>query len=461
MGVMLECHFYSVGTFIMPGTVHFSSQTSIQPAQTTQTGAKHPRALASQTPHFQQSRLSKSLDSIRSFLSSGPARHQTAQRPMRHPSTSAPHLSDAFRLPQPPKTDLGHLPAKEIKRFAQAGFDECLMKEHKDFVFFLIQTQLYKRLRLENNPIAWSSEGEPCLRLEGQFTPWSELNRKFSFSKKDGIRDISSGQQFTYMAQGLTPWNPKTWGLEKKPLIPTRQLAEAPEQPLLEVVMLTDDNHAWLRLITDQGEVYSWGAALKDKTLSSYGPKAATVDGVIASPDTFEFSSQQRIVRSIQIDRQTANKVLQSVAQSAETTFGFSWLGHELDRQAPHNCNTLASEFVYSATQNKPETQSTLTERFLRRAGLEWKSVPKPIRFPLGQIYESALSVTITPILSAVILSQGGTQAQSPEHETAIQHPIDFFRRKHPTDPELLRNWIKNCPLKDFKSRVYIENQPG
>ena len=130
------------------------------------------------------------------------------------------------------------------------------------------------------HPVTYDSEAkEVLLLMNGRMTSLDDISDKWMRS--------AAGSKLTCNHEGLCIQQPNE-------ILPIGVLPKEkwPEKPQMELVTqdLSHGGHAWIRLIDTEGKVYSFGLYQKASD-TSVRSLLSTYEGVIRSPDPFEFCS--------------------------------------------------------------------------------------------------------------------------------------------------------------------------
>lgn len=276
---------------------------------------------------------------------------------------------------------------KITTQFRQYGW-EHLPKNHPDFCSFLQKTKLIYKIRGYQNSLQDSTrpgieklkeaihldhDGHPCLLKQGEWTRWETLKQEISYNPK--TRELVSRknheEEWNYFhnplngAQGL---NPQT---RYNKIEPTHQLSESEMKRLgmdgtqcllqvftTDVYLLSKVSHVGLRLIAQNGEVYSLGyEAPSWETKFDEQAKAGNYDAAISSQDYDEFTKfKSRRVTSIPITHEQLDMALNRAHAYSKQPLRFS--------RVRQNCATFAIDMMRAAQVQPPEITCKIREFF-------------------------------------------------------------------------------------------------
>ncbi|MCB1213523.1 MAG: hypothetical protein KDK40_04415 [Chlamydiia bacterium] len=165
-----------------------------------------------------------------------------------------------------------------------------------DLLICLKRLRLTHKMKFHGHQILLNDDGDRMLLYEDQWTPLVELEPVLSLSAEDFKR------HYTYTCRGIVaPSNSEAIHL-------FQQRSPRGEFSVEIVSRLMSPPHAWIRLISDEGEVYSAGF-FPDRELQGWLEMVTALypsRGRIMSPDPFEVIDPRNttVVTAIQINRE-------------------------------------------------------------------------------------------------------------------------------------------------------------
>lgn len=268
--------------------------------------------------------------------------------------------------------------SRNLNRWKRYGFPLEIYFSHSEFAHFLLSSLLGSQMKVTNDPIC-IIEGEPAILVEGEWTPFPKLQKRFSVHHDKRYRqkflvENNSGEVFTYLGggQGLTKHHPYKSHLalkevSKEEYVRLCKLAKRfngrDEEAVLQVVTTSGEGehpffsprHIYLRLIDSDRKMHVVGFGYDDPVRIPL--KAGK--GLLRSPDFWEYKrAEKRAITNIPISNEGVKRFLHFVTHCLKSD---SYAYHVLH----HNCSNFAREAVFYSTGLKIPTQVRL-KSFLR-----------------------------------------------------------------------------------------------
>ena len=284
--------------------------------------------------------------------------------------------------------------AASFKRWAiKCGLDPKIYFKHPDFADFILSAHIQKFFEYFGEHKI-KNHGQVGLLVEGEFTPWEAISKRF-FIEEGKIYSTETGEKkrWIYIGEGLVCYDPLNW----KTPIPLMKLKEPPGKYLFQVVtshvkpenqdlsdrVLQGARHTWFRIITPDGNVYSFGMAFDPREFNVLQP-LSSVKGRIACPDAYEASAEKRIETTFPIEKENAlniGEIIKKYNRDENLQFNF----------IKGNCAGFTQEVLTaSGIGGIPKTKMTVSQ-------ILWKFiVPKPVRKIIKSIWAHTLAC-ITP----------------------------------------------------------------
>ncbi len=346
---------------------------------------------------------------------------------------------------------------KIYSKWLKLGLDPEIFHRFFEFAQFLESSKILSQLKTTKDFVRMEGE-EPALLVEGIWTPWSEIQKRFSISEipQQGPAAVDdSGSVYTYLGngQGLQRFHPYLFNafkpmavLTNEELEETQSLAgrfpraDGESRPhVLQIVTAYTDRggdsnfsrtllksrHSWIRFVAGEdlpnyglkkGDVCSLGF---EGTISRTCPFAIS-QGRFRSPDFWEYVSQDRqYTTCIPASKQEAENALKYALEIHRTNTDTE-IGKKVGFYAPRqNCTIFVKEIAKQVGVDIPT--------HIGVASLLWKIAPDAVQNLGRQIrawYRSATQTT------AAIL-----RAYTPQwlSETAIATGIK------------IRNYVRAC----------------
>ena len=204
--------------------------------------------------------------------------------------------------------------AVSFKRWAvKSGLNDRIYFKYPDFADFILSAHIHKSFvyfgedKIKNH-------GQVGLFVEGKFTPWEALSKRFFIEEgKIYSKETEGKKRWIYVAEGLVCHDPLNW----KTPVALMKLKTPPGKYLFQVVTshikpenqnITDRvfegaRHTWFRIITPEGSVYSFGMAFDPQEFNVLQP-LSSVKGRIACPDAYEGCAEKRIETTFPIEKE-------------------------------------------------------------------------------------------------------------------------------------------------------------
>ncbi len=266
---------------------------------------------------------------------------------------------------------------KGQKKWLQLGFSEAMLSTHAACVSFLLRSGVAFSIATFKEATAKGigihdvlvENGEPMIRVQGEYMPWSVLRQKFELDARSGkiISKTNPAELYTYSSpQGLVKSKSTPY-----PLYPIEQLSPQElkslqehakvfqDDPLkncvLQVVTTSDyafspswlvegineahPKHTSIRLVDNEGKVFSLGLELA-KAFEEYvqaDPMSCMATGYakVGTPDYRDTRSfDEKLITNIPIDEKTLKAII-AFANSINKGEGVRF------SIAKQNCNTF------------------------------------------------------------------------------------------------------------------------
>ncbi|MCX6991466.1 MAG: hypothetical protein NTX49_10490 [Chlamydiae bacterium] len=285
-----------------------------------------------------------------------------------------------------------------FKRWSlKCGLDPELYFAHPDFANFILSAFIHKSFEFfGKNQI--NHGGQVGLLIEGKFTPWEEISKRFVvedgkiFSTDTGVK-----KRWIFLSEGLVCHDPYNW---KMPAV-LMKLEVPPGRYLLQVVTshikpanqglidrVTDGAmHSWFRIITPDGNVYSFGMLHDRKDINLLQPMSS-IKNKISCPDVFETYAEKRIETTIPIEGEHVFKIGEIIKKySRDENIQFHYL--------KSNCTSFLQEVLTaSGIGGIPNTKMTISRMIGKFI------FPKPVRRIMKNIWEHTFGLIIPTFIS-------------------------------------------------------------
>ena len=264
---------------------------------------------------------------------------------------------------------------------------------HPEFVQFVMDTHLHRHFKEFQHKI-FSINGDPWILVEGTLHPWRDVQKRF-FVEDGMIYSLEEGEKkrWVYLDRGLIKHDPIHWS----DFTPLKKLDRAPGQYQIQIVTAHVNQqqrtcidrafqgvrHSWIRLITPEGYVYSFGRRPKVDVFHLHQPIAG-MEGFIETPDIYEFRADHKMITTLPISDSAAERVLHMVRE--EKRMGY----HAITG----NCCSFVMRALEESGINRPDSNAHVFDVLY-----EW-IVPQGIRKILGYIPNKFLPAKLSDFLS-------------------------------------------------------------
>jgi hypothetical protein len=350
-----------------------------------------------------------------------------------------------------------HDPASFNRWSVKCGLDPELFFEHPDFANFILTAFIHKSFEYFGKKQI-NNGGQVGLLVEGKFTPWEDLSKRFVVEEgKIFSTDTGVKKRWIFLSEGLVCHDPYNW---KMP-VPIMKLEIPPGRYLLQVVTshikpenqglidrVTDGAmHSWFRIITPDGNVYSFGMLHDRKDINLLQPMSS-IKSKMSCPDVFEAYAEKRIETTIPIEGEHVFKIGEIIKKySRDENVQFHYL--------KANCTSFLQEVLTaSGVGGIPNTKMTISrviEKFIFPKAVRriMKSIwthtfahitPSFVAKGFSSLVNGITALIVFPFISLLggwFKTQKGTPRQEAQNTASRAQPQEDSARSTSSEQEL------------------------
>lgn len=392
---------------------------------------------------------------------------------------------------------------KLVQQWEEFGLPMSVLKDHPDCVRFLKESGLvfsivgYRESCRDPNQhdIKLDHDGHPMLKMKGRFVRWETVSREIEYdSKSEKVKSRvypgSIVQSWNYFQEGLVPVD----RFEYDQVFPVYKLTEAEYNRTLQharkfyethsekdpgiakdciVQFTTIENrvvpngalfdhaqrnypvHIGMRLITRDGQVYSFGYQLLPEEAAFlfsdyFSTFLATAEAKISMRDYEEFRPVNKLVTSIPLSSQRAQNILNRLNELNGQQLRFQYMRQncsQLMREVMQiagydvDLRTTGTEVVYDALPSL--TQIPVIKKVVSFTKDIWNSLPifttMPIEFSANLMLYIPKKVAIVAT-NLLAWKMGASKKTTPLQE-GVEDEVFYDKKKLQTFSTLIRSW--------------------